>query len=367
MTAFDPFSTTVQAGSSVLGTIADLGTKLHALSQLGEQKSLIELSSAARVEPTCIISTDCLNYADIDSVAQSMLAIFTGYYLQAVNAVCSLQSAKIMKSLDRLNPSRSSPFVQGLAGLGSESINKFKLSYESVDDAAAKPVRSSVEFKNLDIAKENANLSVGKLMEVSINEGSTVIKFPVAVRLMVAPVPEETASMILTIGVKDDSFWERIYGVRSGRLGFWKDLILCQDLIDEHKRAMMKDKSGVYRDIISRANQNKVAAIFDEKGRQSLNSASNLYIISEATAAQIEERGNGRFADKNFRDKVFNAGYAMVIAVVDRGFDRVKFYHRGMAQPSNLSVRDLKSANKGNGIDVFDVMKAFVAGNTPSF
>lgn len=370
MTVFDPFSTTVAAGTSVLGTIATLGTQIKAVMEVGQQKSLIELSSPGRVEPVTIVGADCINYPDIDQVTQSMLSIFSGYYLQAVNAVCSLKTAQVLKNLDRLNPNRTSPFTQGLAQLGSESINsmnKWKLSFESVEEQAEKDKggKSTTEFKNIDVLKENANLSVGKLVEVSINEGTTVIKFPLAIRLMVAPVPDETIATILTATVQDNSFLERWHGWRSGRLSFVKDLLLASDLIEEQKKAMMKDKTGVYADIIARANKNKISALFS--GQQTLNSASYLYVMSEVSAAQIEERGNGKFADKHFRDKVFESGYAMIIAVVDRQYDRVKFYHRGMAQVTNLHIRELKSANKGNGIDVYDVMKAFVAGNSPAF
>lgn len=372
--AFDPFSSSVQAGSSVLDIISKVGSQIQTLSDVGRQKTLIELSSPARVEPSTFVSADCVNVEFIGDVMQSLQSIFTGYYLQAVNLVCSMQTAKTVRNLERLNPHRNLNLAYrgeegGLGQLGAESIvNRWKISYENIDDKN-KPSksRSQVEYKNIDVVKENANLSVGKLVEVTVTEGESTVKIPMAFRLMVSTLPDNVASQILTINVQDNSFLERWHGWRSGRLSFLKDLVMCQDLIDQHKKAMIKDKSGIYRDIIASANKNKLAAMFDGKGRQSLNSASNLFVISEATAAEIEERGNGKLSNRVFREKVMASGYAMILVVIDRQYDRVRFYHRGIDQSTSVGKNDMKSANKGTGIDVQDVMKMFIQGSSPSF
>jgi hypothetical protein len=56
----------------------------------------------------------------------------------------------------------------------------------------------------------------------------------------------------------------------------------------------------------------------------------------------------------------------MILAVVDRGYDRVRFYHRGIDQYSDLSIRDIKANGRdANGSQVTDIMKAFLKGSAP--
>ncbi len=57
----------------------------------------------------------------------------------------------------------------------------------------------------------------------------------------------------------------------------------------------------------------------------------------------------------------------MIIAVVDREWERVTFYTRGMAAATDLSFKEIKSANKGKGPDILDLMKSFNQGLPISF
>jgi hypothetical protein len=187
---------------------------------------------------------------------------------------------------------------------------------------------------------------------------------PIAIRLMVNQIPDRSLEHILTLPTEKVDVIERYHEWRAGRISLIRDLILCQDLIKEHKKALMQDKSGVYAKIMSTATTHAVAGVASRN--VSLASASNLFVISEATAARIETKLGGKFTSPHFRDKIFGTGYGMIIAVIDREFDRVTFYHRGIASYTDVSVRDIKASNKGSGPDVGDILKAYIAGNSPS-
>jgi hypothetical protein len=186
----------------------------------------------------------------------------------------------------------------------------------------------------------------------------------ISFRLMVNSVPESTLQGLLCKGAMDNSFTERYHAWRAGRIEFIKDLIFCQDLIDETKKSMMDDKTNVHKEVITRVNNAKKFGLLSKN--PSLNVASNLYVISEASAATIERQLGGKLSSPHIREKIFGQGYAMIICVINRQYERITFYHRGISASSDVSVKDIKISNKKSGPDVGDIMKAYMAGNSPT-
>jgi hypothetical protein len=212
--------------------------------------------------------------------------------------------------------------------------------------------------------KDLANLSVGKQFSVEITDGNHSASIPVSVRLMASSLPSANLVHILSLNSQDNSMKERYHGWRGGRLEFVKDLVLCQDLIDAHRKNLMADTDGIYTNLIKRSRSNGLAAI--ASGNPSIATASNLVIISNDTAAKLELEINGKLDDFKTREKIFKETYVMIMAVIDKQWERVTFYHRGIHGRTEVGVRDLKAANKGNGPDVSEILKAYQVGNSPS-
>lgn len=212
--------------------------------------------------------------------------------------------------------------------------------------------------------KELSNLSVGKVLSIEISDGIHKASIPVAIRLMAASLPSQTLAHMLSLGKQDTSMSARWHGWRSGRLAFWRDLIGCQDLIDAHRDALMQDKDGLFRQIVARKRKNTFAGILS--GNPSVATASNMAVLSKETADMIELETVGSLDNFNTRQKLFEPTSLMILAVVSKEFARVTFYFRGIAEKTELSLRDIKAANKGSGPDVGDILKAFTSGHAPS-
>jgi hypothetical protein len=212
--------------------------------------------------------------------------------------------------------------------------------------------------------KELTNLSVGKMFTVEISDGLHRASIPVSVRLMASSMPTNSLVHILSAGNQDLTVKERYHAWKSGRLSFVKDLIFCQDLIDAHRKNLMADKEGIYSTILRRSRGNQLSTIVS--GNPSVATASNLVVISGDSAAKLELQINGKLRDFRTREKIFKATYMMIMVVIDKQWQRATFYHRGIALATEVGVRDLKVANKGNGPDVSDILKAYQMGNAPS-
>lgn len=340
--------------------------------------SLVESTKLTRVEPLLIVSRDVMNLDYSQDVANSMLSMFSGYYLQAVAMLSNVNSIEVIRILDRLNPDRdSSGWLLSEQKTSLESMKTLELeSYKySLPLAASRNTSMALENKNFEVnLKESinamSNMSVGKLLNVEIGvnteKGAAVVTVPINVRLLANTIPNDTIQQILAGKTEDTSIVERYHAWRSGRISFIKDLIFAQDLIDESKRAHMKDETDTIDEIYRRVNNSKKFGLLTKN--PSLVSASNLFVISETVARDIEQRMKGKLSNKRVRDKIFSNSYAMVIAVVDRDYERVTFYTRGIDSATDVSLRELKAANRTkDSTDIADILKQITAGNAPSF
>lgn len=471
----------------------------------GKADSLIDYTQIGRVEPIVLIDADAMYYEQLGEVQQSLLSIFSGYYLQAVALTTTVGKVDVMRQLDKLNPSRN-PVDSGIDTIG--SIAGFMLAQESYTHAlpmyGQKPSlamedisdeekeqwardkhqfatnsdefaknsdninfmdydlkrrnhESDREFKERDAAfkerqanatdaknsadnafknrqadasdakdraaaaeaqrnyehnrekfghekamglakqemekaglelnqqkhrdtysasemsigrdtlatiKEMSNLSVGKMLSVEITDGLHKASIPIAIRLMASSIPSASLIHILSHGNKDNSAKERYHAWKSGRISFIRDLCLCQDLIDTHRKNLMADKDSLYANLLKRQRNNQLSTVVS--GNPSIATASNLVVMTSETVAQLELRLDGKLSDFHTRERVFKETYIMILVVIDKQWDRVTFYHRGLAFPTQVGIRDLKASNKGSGPDVSDILKAYQFGNAPS-
>ena len=395
---------------SVLQRIGDIPDVVRRLGSNYKTKSLIDVTQVARVEPLTIVSRDCLNLDYTGDVMQSLLSIFSGYYLQAVALSSRIDSVRVVRALDRLNPDRqfndllllSQEALVEQVCVSAESFkyrlptrsNKVALAEEI--ERATKPRRLAAEASDF-LGKVNvedpdehdknretgggsvdtkdgikqvleiSNLSVGKLLNVTMSIDEKQLMIPISVRLSASSMTDTSIVHLLALKKEDNTLVERFHAWRSGRISLIKDLIFCQDLIDEHRRALMNDEAGVYSEIIRRVNNAKKFGIVS--GNPSMVSASNIFVISEVVAKELEKAMSGKLSNPRIRQKVFDNTYAMILVVIDREWERVTFYHRGISAETEVSVKDIKSANKGSkgGIEITDVIKSLSSGNAPAF
>lgn len=351
--------------------------------------SLVGYTSSARVEPLLLIDSDLLFHEALPDIQQSLLAQFSGYYLQAAALSMNVGEVSVVKQLEKLNPSRDGKatiagHVLGLENFsGGKDVDVIALGMESYQDfsnrlpAPGDPrnhldrTTISMESGGVEAAKDiNAelrqlsNLSVGKLLNVKVSDGENSVVIPVAVRLMANSITPKSLIHILSAGSKDVSFSERVHQWRSGEIEFFRDLIACTDLIESHKQHLKDDKDGIYSSILSRRSQNAIASMVS--GNWSVATASNLLIMSDQTRIEAEVELGLRLSDAKSRQKVFEKTYLMIMVVVDTDRDRVTFYHRGIPDALSISLRDLKAANKGSGPDISDILSAYRLGQSPA-
>lgn len=361
--------------------------------------SLIEYTQPTRVEPIVLMDEKVLGLPYVGDVMQSLTSLFSGYYLQAVALSINVGRVDVVKLLDKLNPKRSvkdnigngiSNGISAVVSMESATAYRYslpvpgqptgleslKVSMEAPSlyeqgkaladnkDLPADTTSASFGRDSVKMLGELTNLSVGKMLEVQIESDGQTAVFPINVRLICSGIGSKELVHILSVGNKNISVKERFHAWRAGQLEFIRDLLLCQDLIDSHKKTLAKDTSGIYEEIRNRRKGNSISAIFS--GQPSVATASNIIVTTASTVRDLERIVGGRVKDFRTREKIFRETYCMILCVIDPEWEVVTFYHRSIATPTEMSVKELSVSNKNKGPDVSEILKAYQLGHSPS-
>lgn len=355
--------------------------------------SLADFSMPSRVEPLVLVDAPLAEQPYMTDILKFSLTTFSGYYMQAAALVQPVGKINTLKVLDQMNPNRAyqlnsrsvrdaikagpvpvfsgEAFQDGLPALETfdtpmePNLIVSVEDQEEKDDEKKKPegVRSS-DAENTKKFYEIENLAVGKLLNIEFQDGDNRATVPVMIRLIPTKVPSKVLTHIFTATTKNSSWKERYHLWRAGQISLVRDLIFSVDLVDQHRKALINDTSNVYAAITDRRRKNLLSSGLTNS--PSMSDASNIAVISKETAKQISREMAGRLENLEVRKKLFNATYLILLVVVDEQWERVTIYHRGLDTPTELSFREIKSAEKGKGPDITEILKAYQLGSTPT-
>ena len=347
--------------------------------------SLLEYTKVTRVEPIALIDHTISHLSETEDVCRTLTALFAGYYLQAIAISHNVGNIQTISTLAKLNPSRD---LKDTAGVGFQMFGmenyqmalprrKLKgnitkrptLSFESAGDSDEEEYLTSVSGSGdstRDIATMAANLSTGIMLEVELESDGNRAVIPVSVRLIASPTPVSVLVQLCSFSFKNRTMKERWHGWRSGELSFIGDIVMCQDIIDANREALMKDDSGAYHEIVARKNKNKLSGLLSMS--PSVATASNIMVISTETSREIEKEIGMRWSSFKNRQKIFKATYLMLVAIVDVRNQMVTIYHRDISLGTDVSFRELKRSNgKTGGNDVIEHLNSYMMGTNPTF
>ena len=363
-------------------TAIDLAFNFQNKFRASKSKSLIEYTKPSRVEPIVLIDRKLANLSFMPDVMQSLNSIFAAYYLQAISLMVNVGKVDVISILDSANPNRDPYAGDWKGGILStlESKDSYdyglpvpneKIGLEAFGDVSLEATKDEKLEQTMGSNKNTFDglrapntLAVGKMLDVEISSDGQKASFPVSVKMIPVMSNAEDIVRLFSIGFQDTTFMGRIHAWKSGRIDLMKDLILCQDLIDNHRKGLSYDNTGIYKDTIKRSNKNFLSTLLS--GYPSVATASNIMVISDATAKQVEKEIGGKLKRFKTREKLFDDTAAMLLVVINPDWEAITIYHRSVDMASELSAGDVKQMGKKE-VDVGEILKAYQLGNAPSF
>jgi hypothetical protein len=335
-------------------------------------KSLIEYTKPTRVEPTCLVDQRVAQQPYMEDVMHTALNVFAAYYLQAAAITLQVGRISVLRKLDRLNPNRTP-----MATIGNVYSEENRLVFPGDEMSPYSQENANAGTQsNLRLINDSANLSVGKLLEIQVSLPAdpnkpdaqrTTATFPIQVRLMTGLIRPDTLTHTLSLDSRDTSFKTRWHMWRAGQLELIRDVLLCQDLIEQHRENLMNDETGYYRQKTQRRRNNFLASILDRKN-PSVGAASSIIVMQSDTASELELKIRGKLRDFKTREKLFKDNLAMLMFVVNPDLETVTMYSKSIEESSIISIKEItRKAKGGQGPDILDILNALKKSNAPSF
>lgn len=323
--------------------------------------SLVEYTRSTRVEPLALLDQSIIHEPIVTDLLHTTSTIFISYYLLGVAAMTNINGVSVLQRLEKFNPNRSVVDSAIGAAFGNESYQHalpdysapYQVALES-QDTKAQPNRIGDALKQID------RLAVGKIIEVKIQENNVSYTIPIMIRLIPISTTPSVIRTIFSMGSSRNSFKERWHQWRAGEISLVNDLILNQDLIKQHLKNLTQDKSGFYAEVSSRKRGNALSSLLS--GTPSVATSSNIAIISERTAVEIERELGGKLSDFRIREAALEQTAIMLLCIVDADSERVKIYHKSINQMNDYSFRDVKVMGKDQSPDIMEIMKSLLTG-----
>ncbi len=414
-----PITSLAAAGASKVASAA-IGAGLNMLLDMPKGGNVVAYAEAGTIIPTCLVDESCSTSEILPETLQTLQAVYAGYFLRAFAMHnINVGGASVWERLDKFSTNRTpmsslgaiartvamedfvdalptydelaSDLPEDLAELEEEGkrieeqavammmtiANEAQLPNQIKAGSKNAPITSGTSEKvAVDGSKSSSvslektvdisapvNFALGLTVNVKIQEEDRTVVVPVNIRLNAMYMNPAPLTAILGFSSDNISFGERYRKWRLGGIDFWRDLVMCQDMIKEHEKNLRSDKTGIYLQMMNRRRQNALASALTAS--LSANSASNIVVLSEETAAALEVKTGGRLSDVRFRARIFDQGYGVMMAVISQRRGRVRFYTRGIPEHTEVGERDLKGMAKGSsGPDVGDILAAFRAGSS---
>ena len=337
-------------------------------------RSLVSAGQHARLNFRTVISQALMSLGWLGDVSQTMLRLDTGFWLQAVEAMTTLNGVSVGKRLDPYNPARDfsleaypTVMFRNARAIDTQSLTLgHRLPVvEAAKTQVVRPLDGVRIGEPSEINTGRVNPAVGNLIDVTISENGKTATIKVAVRLNQEEAPVNTLLNWLSAENPMDYDWgERIVRAWNKEID-WLDALTCRDMARQRRAAVIKDKSGLYRRALNDATRHTKTSLLS--GRASEASRSAGLLIDAATMEAIETRLGGRMSSFEFRQKhIFNTTNFMLIGVVYPQDERVKFYFDTIQDGCMTTLSNMREGNKSNGSDVTDIMRMLLQGSAPS-
>ena len=352
--------------------------------------SLAELARLTEIEAITAIDSSLTIHESTTDVLKYINSLWAGWYLSSAQIMTDTGRIKTVKLLERLNPAKNPSYAIAnniLSGAGfvynnysGESIGleglpvvveeklptmlpvESNYSFEALGDPLP-ALQSSKETNNLTTV---SNLSVGQSVTLTLNDNGATKDITVNLRLVTVPVNAGVLKTILTWSQKDLRLKSRLSAWRAGELRFWRDVILMRDVFTERKKVLMNDKSDLLQAMLGRQSDSMMHSVMTMT--PSVGTMSSVLVISADRLRDLElNHLDGRLSDVRFRQRVMNATGLMIIAVIDPMSEFVKIYTHTQALASEFSIKQLKTAGKGGGSDLGEIIKLMNQNQVASF
>lgn len=233
-------------------------------------------------------------------------------------------------------------------------------------EAKAAPVYPSTKIAEQamrDEINKLQSLAIGRILTVTVSRDKQSADINMVLKPELKSLRSNLLIDVANLSNKPTSMRDRFIAYfKRGTIASMLDYLVCLDLIQAHRRALVQDTAGYYEKVHDRIVNNKVAALLT--GEFSVGTVANTWIISDTTALRLQASIGGKLDNYTIRNKFMEKSGVMTLIVYNPDHQRVYIYNHGIEDVTDIGINYLIKKSESKSFDM-DIFKMLSQGSAP--
>ena len=233
-------------------------------------------------------------------------------------------------------------------------------------EAKAAPVYPSTKVAEQamrDEINKLQSLAIGRILTVTVSRDKQSADINMVLKPELKSLRSNLLIDVANLSNKPTSMRDRFIAYfKRGTIASMLDYLVCLDLIQAHRRALVQDTAGYYEKVHDRIVNNKVAALLT--GEFSVGTVANTWIISDTTALRLQASIGGKLDNYAIRNKFMEKSGVMTLIVYNPDHQRVYIYNHGIEDVTDIGINYLIKKSESKSFDM-DIFKMLSQGSAP--
>lgn len=233
-------------------------------------------------------------------------------------------------------------------------------------EAKAAPVYPSTKVAEQamrDEINKLQSLAIGRILTVTVSRDKQSADINMVLKPELKSLRSNLLIDVANLSNKPTSMRDRFIAYfKRGTIASMLDYLVCLDLIQAHRRALVQDTAGYYEKVHDRIVNNKVAALLT--GEFSVGTVANTWIISDTTALRLQASIGGKLDNYAIRNKFMEKSGVMTLIVYNPDHQRVYIYNHGIEDVTDIGINYLVKKSESKSFDM-DIFKMLSQGSAP--
>lgn len=207
------------------------------------------------------------------------------------------------------------------------------------------------------------SLAIGRILTVTVSRDKQSADINMVLKPELKSLRSNLLIDVANLSNKPTSMRDRFIAYfKRGTIASMLDYLVCLDLIQAHRRALVQDTAGYYEKVHDRIVNNKVAALLT--GEFSVGTVANTWIISDTTALRLQASIGGKLDNYAVRNKFMEKSGVMTLIVYNPDHQRVYIYNHGIEDVTDIGINYLVKKSESKSFDM-DIFKMLSQGSAP--
>lgn len=225
------------------------------------------------------------------------------------------------------------------------------------------PSTKVVEQAMRDEINKLQSLAIGRILTVTVSRDKQSADINMVLKPELKSLRSNLLIDVANLSNKPTSMRDRFIAYfKRGTIASMLDYLVCLDLIQAHRRALVQDTAGYYEKVHDRIVNNKVAALLT--GEFSVGTVANTWIISDTTALRLQASIGGKLDNYTIRNKFMEKSGVMTLIVYNPDHQRVYIYNHGIEDVTDIGINYLIKKSESKSFDM-DIFKMLSQGSAP--